>query len=236
MCTSIVKNGNRTIVGFNLDILGMQHRVNANADHVFIEISDEQNGWLPLFGVNDRGDFVGMPTCHPYDSRSDQSHSEQTSVLMADVDLLLKKRTFEELKVLAEQNAVYSFPQVTWQMQIADRQGNILRHTPGQGYECLTKPAYCVMTNFSPWKEQRNEHPWSGADRYAVAEKMLKDSNADFNVSDAFAVLKATSQEVCPTVVSLVYDATEHIAYWCEKRQWDNIKSQKLKESENENE
>ncbi len=51
MCTSIVKNGKRTIVGFNLDILGMQHRVNANADHIFIEILDEQNGWLPLFGV-----------------------------------------------------------------------------------------------------------------------------------------------------------------------------------------
>ncbi len=91
MCTCIVKNGNKTVVGFNLDILGMQHRINTNESHVFIEIWDAQNGWLPLFGVNSRGDFVGIPTCHPYDSRSDQNRPEQISVLMADIDLLGKK-------------------------------------------------------------------------------------------------------------------------------------------------
>ena len=229
MCTSIIRNGNKTIVGFNLDILGMKHRINADADHVFIEIWDEQNGWLPLFGVNSRGDFVGMPTCHPYDGRSDQSRASQVSVLMADIDLLLKKRTFEEVKHLAENGEIYSIPQVTWQMQISDRQGNVLRHTPGQGCAYLEKPAYCVMTNFSPWRERRDEHPWSGADRYAIAEKMLRESNSDFDVPDAFAVLKAASQEVCPTVVSIIYDATEHIAYWCENRRWNEIKSQKLK-------
>ncbi len=228
MCTSIVKNGNKTIVGFNLDILGMQHRVNASKGHVFIEIFDEQNGWLPLFGVNNRGDFVGMPTCHPYDSRSDQSSPEQISVLMADIDLLLKKMSFADLKALAENGSIHSFPQVTWQMQISDRQGNVLRHTPGQGCEYLEKPAYCVMTNFSPWKVRRDEHPWSGADRYAVAEKMLKESSDNFDVADAFSVLKAASQEVCPTVVSIVYDAAEHMAYWCENRQWDEICSQKF--------
>ncbi len=230
MCTSIIKNGNKTIVGFNLDILGMQHRVSASPDHVFIEILDAQNGWLPLFGVNSRGDFVGMPTCHPYDSRSDQKDANQISVLMADIELLLQKRTMEDMRTLAQQGAICSFPQVTWQIQISDRQGNVLRHTPGQGCEYLEKPAYCVMTNFSPWKEKRDEHPWSGADRYAVAEQMLSESSGDFDVSDAFAVLKAASQEVCPTVVSLVYDAAEHTAYWCENRQWEQVYSQKLEE------
>ena len=67
MCTSFVRNGKKTIVGFNLDLLGMKHRINADSEHVFIEIWDDGNGWLPLFGVNDRGDFVGMPTClHAY--------------------------------------------------------------------------------------------------------------------------------------------------------------------------
>ena len=229
MCTSIVKNGNKTIVGFNLDILDMKHRINTNTNYVFIEIFDEQNGWLPLFGVNSRGDFVAMPTCHPYDARSDQKNAEQTSILMADIDLLLKKIAFDEVKALAEQGNIYSFPNVTWQMQISDRNGNVLRHTPGQGCEYLEHPAYCVMTNFSPWKEKRDEHPWSGADRYAVAEKILKESNVDFDVSDAFEVLKTASQEICPTVVSIVYDATEHIVYWCENREWNKINNQKLK-------
>ncbi len=47
----------------------------------------------------------------------------------------------------------------------------------------------------------------------SIAEIMLAESKADIDVSDAFAVLKATSQAVHPTVVSLVYGATEHIAF-----------------------
>ncbi len=228
MCTGIVRNAKKTIVGFNLDILGMEHRVNADETHVFIEIKDEQNGWLPLFGVNNRGDFVAMPTCHPYDSRSDQNDQEQVNVLMADIELLLQKRSFENVVELAKNGNICSLPQVTWQIQISNRAGDVLRHTPGQGCEYLEKPAYCVMTNFSPWKDNRKEHPWSGADRYDIAEQMLKESNDDFGVEDGFAVLKAASQEVCPTVVSIVYDAEEHVAYWCENRKWHNIQKQEF--------
>ncbi len=146
--------------------------------------------------------------------------------------MLRKEKTFEDVKSLAQRGEIYSFPQVTWQMQISDRSGNVLRHTPGQGCEYLERPAYSVMTNFSPWKEKRDEHPWSGVNRYDIAEKMLAESGPDFDVADAFEVLKATSQEVCPTVVSLIYDAEEHIAYWCENRRWEHVNRQKLKESE----
>ncbi len=228
MCTAIVKNGHKTIAGFNLDLLGMQHRVSANPDHVFIEILAGDFGWLPLFGVNSRGDFVGMPTCHPYDARSEQGSPNQISVIQADIDLLIGKRTFREVAELAQSGGIFSDPKITYQMQLSDQNGNVLRHTPGQGCEYLEKPDFCVMTNFSPWKENRREHPWSGADRYDLAYKLLEDSTDDFDVADAFSVLKAASQEICPTVVSIVYDATEHIAYWCENRRWEEVHSQKL--------
>ena len=65
MCTSIVFNGKKTIVGWNLDILDMEYRVSANEARVCIEINDAKEGWLPLFGANARGDFVAMPTCWP---------------------------------------------------------------------------------------------------------------------------------------------------------------------------
>lgn len=224
MCTGIVRNAKKTIVGFNLDLLGMEHRVNADGNHVFIEIKDAQFGWLPLFGVNSKGNFVAMPTCHPYDARSDQKNDNQVSVLAADIDLLLEKRSFDEMVELAQKGAIFSLPQVTWQIQISNKEGDVLRHTPGQGCEVLSKPDYCVMTNFSPWKENRKEHPWSGADRYDIAEKALKESTDDFDVEDAFRILKEVSQEVCPTVVSLVYDATKNAAYWCENREWERVK------------
>lgn len=228
MCTSFIKNGTKTIVGFNLDLLGMKHRIDVGAEHVFIEIWDADNGWLPLFGVNGRGDFVGMPTCWPYDPRSERTRPEQINVLMADIDLLLQKRSFEEIRALAESGAICSLPNLTYQIQISDKYGNVLRHTPGQGCEYLVRPGFSVMTNFSPWKERRDEHPWSGADRYDTAVKLLDESNDNFDVGDGFEVLKAVSRQVCPTVASIVYDAKENAAYWCENRQWHNIGKQQF--------
>ena len=71
MCTSIVSNKGKTVVGWNLDILDMEYRVVAEDDKVYIAIRDAKEGWLPLFGANARGDFVAMPTCWSYDGRSE---------------------------------------------------------------------------------------------------------------------------------------------------------------------
>ena len=57
MCTSFVVNKGKTLVGWNLDILNMIHRIQATDEGVYIEIYDEKEGWLPLFGANSRGDF-----------------------------------------------------------------------------------------------------------------------------------------------------------------------------------
>lgn len=45
---------------------------------------------------------------------------------------------------------------------------------------------------------------------------------------DCFNILKACSQEVCSTVVSMVFDAEEMKVYWCENRQWDKVESKEL--------
>ena len=55
MCTSIIHNGKKTIVGWNLDILDMEYQVVATEAMVSINIKDEKEGWLPLFGANNRG-------------------------------------------------------------------------------------------------------------------------------------------------------------------------------------
>ena len=62
MCTSIVVNRRKTIIGWNLDLLDMEYRVRPSEDGVFIEINDAREGWMPLFGGNARalqmpGDF-----------------------------------------------------------------------------------------------------------------------------------------------------------------------------------
>ena len=222
MCTSFTINKKKTLVGWNLDILGMEYRVRPTDEGVYIEIFDPTEGWMPIFGANSRGEFVGMPTCHPFDARSNPAEDGPLSIMLC-VELLTKQKTFEEIKTIAEVGNVYSVPGVTYMCSMTDAGGNVLHIIPGQGYKYYEKPVYQVMTNFSPFKADREKHPWMGWDRYHIAEEMLKNAADDFDVNDCFEILRAVSQEVCPTVVSMVFDVTEMKVYWCENRQWDHI-------------
>lgn len=228
MCTSIVSNGNKTIIGWNLDILDMEYKVVSENDKVYIAINDKKEGWLPLFGANARGDFVAMPTCWPFDERSNPTNADSQNIIMLDIDLLLSKKTLNEIKDIVESEAVYSVPGVTFQSQLSDGDGNVLQIIPGQGIRYLPKPKYSVLTNFSPFKGNNEKHPWMGWDRYNKAVEMLESKNEDFDVSDCFDILKQTSQTICPTVVSMVFDIADNTVYWCENREWNNIVKRKI--------
>ena len=228
MCTSIIFNGNKTIVGWNLDILDMEYRVSGYDTGVFIEINDPVEGWMPLFGANRRGDFVGMPTCWPFDERSNPAGRSE-NVIMLDIDLLTQKKTFQEIKHIVETKDISSVPGVTFMSSLSDRNGNVMHIIPGQGYRYYEKPKYKVLTNFSPFKMDSEKHPWMGWDRYHVAEEMLQSATMDFDIKDCFRILEKVSQEECPTVVSMVFDVTEMQVYWCENRKWDCIDSKKLR-------
>lgn len=228
MCTSIVTNFNKTIVGWNLDILDMEHRVVVEDNKVYIAINDQKEGWLPLFGANARGDFVAMPTCWPYDQRSNPSNDKSLNIINLDIDLLLENKLFEDIKKIVEKQNVYSVPGVTFQAQLSNSKGDVLQIIPGQGYNFIEKPKYSILTNFSPFKGNKETHPWMGWDRYLKAEEMLRNANENFDVNDCFDILKATSQTVCPTVVSMVFDVTNNKIYWCENCNWDNIKDKQF--------
>ena len=227
MCTSVIINKQKTVVGWNLDLLDTAYRVRAAEKGVYIEINDAKEGWMPLFGANSRGDFVGMPTCWPHDARSDPQPVGR-NVIELDIDLLLEKKTLGEIREIAESEPVFSVPGLTFMSALSDSDGNILYIVPGQGNLYFEKPEYKVLTNFSPFKGETETHPWMGADRYAKAEALLKKAPDSFGVSDCFAVLRAASQTVCPTVVSMVYDVSERTVYWCENRAWDRVRSQRF--------
>lgn len=230
MCTSIVTNFKKTIIGWNLDLLDMEWKISASDESVYILIWDNAEGWLPLFGVNNRGDFVGMPTCWPYDKRSDKTDEYQINIINLDIDLLLKKRTFEETLELVKTTKICSVPNLTFQAQLSDKSGNVLQITPGQYYKYIEKPKYSVMTNFSLQKMDSEYHPWYGIDRYNKANELLSKQNENFDIKDMFNILKEVSQTVCPTVVSMVYDATLNKVYWCENQNFNDIKMQQLKD------
>ena len=62
-----------------------------------------------------------------------------------------------------------------------------------------------------------------GLDRYEKATAMLEAAEDTFDVEDCFEILKQSSQTVCPTVVSMVFDVGENTVYWCENREWEKI-------------
>ena len=227
MCTSLISNRKKTIVGWNLDLLGMEHRVREADSGVFIEINDAAEGWMPLFGANRRGDFVGMPTCWPFDERSNPRGGE-SNVIMLDIDLLTERRTLAEIRGIAEQGAFCSVPGVTFMSALSDREGNVLHLIPGQGFRYYEKPEYKVLTNFSPFKMDSEAHPWMGWDRYCLAEELLRQAPWDFDVPDCFEILRRVSQEVCPTVVSMVFDVSERKVYWCLNRRFGEIREKAL--------
>lgn len=228
MCTSIVINRKKTIVGFNLDILNMEHRVRPTDEGVYIEINDAKEGWMPLFGANNRGDFVAMPTCWPFDKRSNPVNETCRNIIMLDIDLLLKKKTFDEIKDIVKNEMIYSIPGVTFMSALSNKNGDVLHIVPGQGSEYYEKPEYKIMTNFSPYKQDKEKHDWMGWDRYNKAEEMIKNTTEDFDVKDCFDILKAVSQTVCPTVVSMVFDVGDNVVYWCENRKWGDIKQKNM--------
>ncbi len=227
MCTSLVVNRRKTIAGWNLDLLDMVWRVRPAEDGVYIEIDDPEEGWMPLFGANARGDFVGMPTCWPFDARSDPA-GDGENIIMLDIDLLLQKKTLQEIRTIAGTRPVFSVPGVTFMGALSDAEGNVLHIIPGQGSLYCEKPDHKILTNFSPFKQDAETHPWMGWDRYHTAETLLNRAGEDFDVSDCFSVLRAVAQEVCPTVVSMAFDVQERTVYWCENRDYEHIQSVKL--------
>ena len=233
VCTSIVVNRKKTVVGWNLDLLDMEHRVRPAPDGVYIEINDAAEGWMPLFGANARGDFVGMPTCWPFDARSDPT-GDGENIIRLDTDLLLRRKTLGQIRDIAAKKTVFSIPGVTFMGALSDAEGNVLHIVPGQGSRYYGRPDHAVLTNFSPFKGDAETHPWMGMDRWLTAEAMVRGASKDFDTEDCFAVLKAVAQEACPTVVSMVFDVGERTVYWCEDRQWDRVRSAKLEDPDRE--
>lgn len=228
MCTSIIHNGKKTIIGWNLDILNLEYKVVAEKTNVYIAINDNIEGWMPLFGANNRGDFVAMPTCWPFDTRSNPIDKNQVNIIELNIDLLLQKKSFFHIKKTVENSIVCSVPGVTFQSQLSDKNGNVLQVIPGQGTKFYSRPKFSVLTNFSPFKGDSVRHPWMGIDRYKTAVSMLSEAKINFDVSDCFEVLKSTSQTVCPTVVSMVFDVSENTVYWCENRDYENIRNMQM--------
>ena len=51
-----------------------------------------------------------MPTCYPYDSKSDPVNEASHNIIMLDIDLLLRKKSLQEIREIAEKHTICSVP------------------------------------------------------------------------------------------------------------------------------
>ena len=197
MCTSIVVNKKKTIVGFNFDNPGWKYHIVTKNKAFYISLFVNNHLWQPCFGCNARGDFVTVPAMNPgvKESVYPGEGQEHHFIDRENLRLLLKQITFEELELLVKTNPIFNEKDNSLQAQDSDKNGNVLQIFPGLGYKILAKPAYSVLTNFQLMQEESVHHPWAGVDRYEKANALLKDAKEDFDVPDMFALLKATAQE-----------------------------------------
>jgi hypothetical protein len=232
MCTSIVFNGNKTIVGFNFDNSYWKYRIVASPLRVFLKVKVREGLWEPIIGVNRQGDFVNYPQMNPLAPAGVYRRSGiYKRIDMINRELLFGKRSFADTVSLVKTSPLCNEPQCSLQAQDSNRFGDVLQIEPGIGHSFLKRPRLAVMTNFQLSHESETKnHPWGGYDRYVLAKKMLNEAMDDFDVSSAFEVLKAVSQSrvECPTQWSVVYDASAHKVYWCENREWDQKREQLL--------
>ena len=92
-----------------------------------------------------------------------------------------------------------------------------------EGIRYSEQPDHAILTSFSPFRRNREPHPWMGFGRYQRAESILEQAQEGFDVMDCFGLLQQVSQEVCPAVVSMVYDMKERTVYWCENRNYEEV-------------
>lgn len=231
MCTSIVVNKNKTIVGFNFDNPGWKYKLVTKADSVYVAVLADTSFWDPIIGCNSRGDFVNLPAMNPGVKAGEYVEGRGHYFIdRENAKVLLGKRTFDELVDLVKSNPIINEPNCSLQSQNSDSHGNVLQIFPGLGYRYVPRPSFSVLSNFQLMVEEKEHHPWAGVDRYERANQILKYATNAFDVKDMFALLKAVCQPSggAPTEVSMVFDVTNRTVYWCENREWGRISKQVL--------
>lgn len=237
MCTCIIFNGNKTIVGFNFDNPGFEYKIITNKKKAVVSLKVGNNHYEDMFGVSSTGNFINVPTMWPERVEAKYKRSTKNNkyyyIDRMNNDFLNNKITFDEIISIVKKYPIINEKNVNLQCQDSDKYGNILELFPGVKpyYRYTKRPRFNVLTNFQTLEKDTVIHPWSGRDRYEKATKMLESAKDNFDVKDAFEILAAVKQTIvaCPTDVSMVYDATENIFYYVEHMDYNNIKSYKFK-------
>lgn len=228
MCTRFVFRGEDVLTGFNFDIdLKMwDHRLLFDGQRFYIGILQPDGKRHGYHGVNANGNVGTLLYVHG--NAAGVYCEDMNCMTIAELTeaFISGRFSYEEVRALLERKMVLYAPDATMQAMLSDVRGRTLIIEPGIGWREECNTPFSLITNYSVIAP-KSTAPYvvPGDDRYERAREMLEQYDVAFGVKDAFQVLSAVQQEEpWATRVSFVYSVQKQTVYYCENRDFVNVK------------
>lgn len=226
MCTRFVYNGNDTITGFNfeIDLAVWEHRVICEPNRFFIGIKRPDGQYHSYHGVHKNGNAATLLYVHGNDAAQYRDSPDCCSIADLTERYICGALSFADALHLVQTQRIVYAPDATMQALLSTPDGRVLLVEPGVGWRAERR-RFSLVTNYS-LLEPASTRPYlvPGDDRCERAQALLERYGQDFSVQDAFAVLRAVSQEgPWATRVSFVYSAKEHAVYYVQNNRFDAV-------------
>ncbi len=232
MCTSFVFRKDIVLVGMNFDNNGKEYKVSDLGGKGFLLTVKMGNAFFSSVGINPNGIFVNDQMVDPSENGVYKRQNSKRWVTSKLVDTILKTNVnFSGIITTLEQVEIVNAPKTSTHNLIVDRNGDICIVEPGRKNIVSKKEEsdWFILTNF-PISDYEEITPkkvaGSGSDRYMKGFNLLDKKKDLMTIESGFSILKDLQQNSSTwvTELSLIYDATNRELYYCQNRNFEDIK------------
>jgi len=232
MCTAIAKQGKDLIYGFNLDIDPniWDFKLYKTKNYFTVGITVGKTTYF-THGVNSSGQFGNVPYMNGNTFEPRRGAKRERIDIMID-RYIRGKYSFEDVKRIICEKEIVCKPETTLHSLVGNRNGEFLIIEPGYG-SLKEEENYAVLSNFPILANLMDfSSPFYGKERYDKAVSVLKNSDDNFSVSDALALLNDVKQTgQWGTKISFVYSQNETAVYYCIDGDFSKIETHRMQRS-----
>lgn len=237
MCTSFVYRKNIVLVGMNFDNDGREYHVSDIDGKGFLIAVKMGDVFFPSIGISSNGIFVNDQMVDPNEKGVYKRQNAKRWVTSKLIETILKTNiNFSEIISLLEQVEIVNVPKLSTHNLIVGRNGDICVVEPGRKNIISKKEEsdWFILTNF-PISDYKGATPTnvtgSGSDRYMKGLNLLKKKNNQMSIQSGFSILKELQQNNSAwiTELSLIYDVTNRELFYCQQRNFEDVKRVSLK-------
>ncbi|MEJ5223559.1 MAG: hypothetical protein WHV44_03815 [Anaerolineales bacterium] len=237
MCTSFVYRKDIVLVGMNFDNDGKEYQISDIDGKGFLIAVKIGDVFFSSIGISPNGIFVNDQMVDPNENGVYKRQSAKRWVTSKLIDTILKTSLgFSEIISILEQVKIVNAPNLSTHNLIVDRNGDICIVEPGRKNIISRKEEsdWFILTNF-PISDYKGIAPTnvmgSGSDRYMKGLRLLKQQDKQMGIQSGFSILRELQQDNSTwiTELSLIYDVANRELYYCQQRNFEDVKKLSLK-------